>query len=982
MGIQNNLKLVMLREVVVLCLVGLSCGLPKRDRDQKAASFVQQDDPTVVPSVPRSLFQFWTDVSITTGSFPHMTVVDLDHDGVFEVFLSGSRSSNVALKYNATSKQLEDVASAWGLAGQPDQFEHGVVSCDVDGDGREEILQCDPVIGEMGQGDRLLHWDTIARTFIPQTLTYPQFTAPIEFVGCLDPLGYGVYDVIMGDSTGQVKTTNLHTGVQSTLIEALPTESGVSAAADGIRNTYACLVTAPLAPHAFPQSHLALDLYLCNEAGPNPLLSAVSLNTSHTQFLSTPLSERTSTQFNTVKMPSMLHDTHGNTRGAAIVNVLGATDSLLGLVLANAKAAEGSATQSQPRILVESPNGLFADVTSPVLQNIKGELRGVVVADFDNDGKDEIFFHIDNGPNIMFHQVDTTDGVVEWGQVNIGEAADDKGQGGSVAVVDVDSDGSLELIITHGSLAPATQAPVLVFRPRLTPPATTTPSHYLRVMPYTRFGAPARGAMVELVCATNNRKQIRVVDAGGASSTQQEPIAHFGLGSCQAVYSVRVTWPDGQSVTHSYPDIDRILHVQYPISLNPSPSAAPVASTDAECHDDSCLSKQVTCPTSGESFSCGVGYYFDRVAGPLSISPASCYCRKGIELSPCPEVGSASSCDFGFSFQRTKGEDGVEKCFCRKDDGIPRDSDNNGSNSDGSSSSGPPLSPADKAKLEACLDANPTDPTRCITLMQALGYPLSSIKALIEQHIKEQQEGKDHHHHHHHHHNGSGGDDGEWDSDSDSDDVHASDVRYALPSCPLATEADPCGKHFYLQRLVTGSTEQCSCVRKSRAPLIEVSPCPTSHASSACQPGYHLAPSTTDKCFCVKDAFEIAPCPLRSANTDGLCDSGFHFERLMDGAKEVCQCQRSFWETPCPVDHGDCDHVCPEPYKLKREVSALGTRCSCSDPAVRDHTKNPFWHKECEYCAYGYGDCHFQSSKGWYCKCSSPTYTGPDCIMD
>ena len=72
-------------------------------------------------------------------------------------------------------------------------------------------------------------------------------------------------------------------------------------------------------------------------------------------------------------------------------------------------------------------------------------------------------------------------------------------------------------------------------------------NHFLRVLPLTRAGAPARGALVTMR-DSNGRTQVRVLDPGSGYLCQQEPVAHFGLGAATAE-SVTVIWPGGERRT-------------------------------------------------------------------------------------------------------------------------------------------------------------------------------------------------------------------------------------------------------------------------------------------------------------------------------------------------------------------------------------------------------------------------------------------------
>jgi len=63
----------------------------------------------------------------------------------------------------------------------------------------------------------------------------------------------------------------------------------------------------------------------------------------------------------------------------------------------------------------------------------------------------------------------------------------------------------------------------------------------------TRYGAPARGALITL---TTNMgiSLIQVIVGGSGYLCQMEPVAYFGLGQCVA-QSIIVTWTDGEKLT-------------------------------------------------------------------------------------------------------------------------------------------------------------------------------------------------------------------------------------------------------------------------------------------------------------------------------------------------------------------------------------------------------------------------------------------------
>ncbi|MFO0824354.1 MAG: ASPIC/UnbV domain-containing protein [Gemmataceae bacterium] len=80
--------------------------------------------------------------------------------------------------------------------------------------------------------------------------------------------------------------------------------------------------------------------------------------------------------------------------------------------------------------------------------------------------------------------------------------------------------------------------------------------------PLTRFGAPARGAVVR--AEANGRVRVKGVCGGSGYLCQMEPVAHFGFGPGGRAERVQVTWPDGASVVLLNPGSNRTITVPYP----------------------------------------------------------------------------------------------------------------------------------------------------------------------------------------------------------------------------------------------------------------------------------------------------------------------------------------------------------------------------------------------------------------------------------
>merc|ERR1719492_488781 len=248
----------------------------------------------------------------------------------------------------------------------------------------------------------------------------------------------------------------------------------------------------------------------------------------------------------TNKAASLGIDDPNNTgRGTALLDANG--DGLIDIVYGN--------WNSQHRLYIQQRNGdsvTFTDAAPADMQETS-RIRTVIVADFDNDGYEEIFWNNIPGENRLFRKLPTDD---DWVRVNIGDAVEVDGMGTGAAVGDFDGDGMLELVISHGESGPL--QPLSLFK------ATHgSGHHYLRILPQTRAGAPARGSRVDLTAG--GRTQVRIIDAGSGYLCQMEPVAHFGLGELTAVDTVQIMWTDGSKCTFTPDGVDKMITVDYSV---------------------------------------------------------------------------------------------------------------------------------------------------------------------------------------------------------------------------------------------------------------------------------------------------------------------------------------------------------------------------------------------------------------------------------
>lgn len=435
-----------------------------------------------------------------------IAITDIDGDGRFEAFVAGfSGFPNLVLKWIGDG--FVDIAP-------PSLADHNrqaisVAACDLDGDGDEEIyvLNTDTFAGSKRFADRLFdrvdgRWTDLFS--LPINRSVLNLTAG-RSVACIDRAGDGQYGFFIANYGGPMRLYELD---DDGMLRDVAPEARLD------------FTTGGRSVVALPLLTQRMDIFAGNEGGPNFLFRNAGDGT-----------------FDEIGIEMGVADPYENARGIFALDAN--NDGLFDLVIGN---WEGS-----HRLFCQQDNGPFLNL-APMDMTLPARVRTVIAADFDNDGYEEIFFNCMGEANRLFAQRDGS-----WIPIDIGEAAEPHGLGTGAAVADFDEDGRLELLIAHGETG---LQPLSFYRPM------PTPHHYLRVLPLTPQGAPARGAIVRLTAG--ERTHVRAIDAGSGYLCQMEPVAHFGLGFATAVERVEVQWLDGTILTIENPQIDQLLRVPHP----------------------------------------------------------------------------------------------------------------------------------------------------------------------------------------------------------------------------------------------------------------------------------------------------------------------------------------------------------------------------------------------------------------------------------
>ncbi|MGC9505861.1 CRTAC1 family protein [Baaleninema sp.] len=437
-----------------------------------------------------------------------LAVTDVDGDGAFEVVVAGFGRPNMVLKWNGTG--FVDIADRTIAGVAKDAL--ATIAADLDGDGREELYLLN---GHAPKEDRharhqLLSFrdgkwiDLFSR---PENQDALNATVACAAVG-LDRLGCGRYGFFVANAIGPMRL--YETDENGQLADVAP-EVGL----DRLSSARG-LVALPLVTHQ-------MDVFATTDDGANLLFC-----------------NRGDGTYKEVAEEAGLRDLYKHGRGVAVLDADG--DSKFDIVYGNWEGAH--------RLFLQGATGQFRNV-APQEMARSSRVRSVVAADFDNDGIEEILFNNLGEPNRLFG---LRNGA--WRQLDIGDAWEPDSFGTGAVVGDFDGDGRLELLVAHGEAKPQ---PLTLYRPQ------PTEAGWLRVLPLTRYGAPARGAVCRLTVA--GERHVRAIDAGSGYLCQMEPVAHFGLGPHRRVDRLEVCWPDGAKVSLDSPMANQLIRVPYPGSV-------------------------------------------------------------------------------------------------------------------------------------------------------------------------------------------------------------------------------------------------------------------------------------------------------------------------------------------------------------------------------------------------------------------------------
>ena len=431
-----------------------------------------------------------------------ISVSDVNNDGNFEFIVTGFGFNNLTL---AHKKGILFNSINQSIFLDKNRKTIGVATCDIDQDGYEEIyfLNTDTYSGNKRYSDRLLDFDG-NKFFDLFELQINQKNLNLtagRSVVCVDRNGNGAYGIYVANYGGP---TRFYEQEGNEIIDKA-SELGI----DKITGGRAVISGNILSGRS--------DIFAANERGENFLYYNNNGN------------------FVELAKDYAVDDTFQNGRGTALSDIYyrGRLDIL-------------TSNWEGPHRAFVLKNDKFVDIADKPF-SAPSRIRTVISADFDNDGYDEVFMNNIGEPNKLFKILDNG----EFKEINIRNALETNGLGTGAAVADIDGDGILELLISHGESG---YQPLTLYK------ANSENNDYLRIKPINIYGAPARGATVTLI--SNLRTHSKTIDAGSGYLCQMEPVAHYGIRKNEKNIKILVTWTNGKETIFEIENFNKTLEVK------------------------------------------------------------------------------------------------------------------------------------------------------------------------------------------------------------------------------------------------------------------------------------------------------------------------------------------------------------------------------------------------------------------------------------
>lgn len=416
--------------------------------------------------------------------FTGATLVNLDEDNEQEIFISGHGSNNLLLKRNGDKFFPLNIPELL----DPDGLTFAVTACDLDQDGRDEILILNrPSKSKNNSYARIVKYSS--GKWIDILSKDDPITKAIQFgysASCLDRKGDGQYGLVVSNENGKIS----YLEIIDFVITDIASEIGLGLTSRG-RSVLG--IPGPLG---------YMNIFVGNEEA-----NFYFVNSGKGTF--------------TEKAKEVgLLDEKFNARGMSIID--SNYDDLPDVIYGN--------HFGPTRLLEQRNDGTFQDVATEEMKKSYA-VNTTVVGDFNLDGFEDIYLNNIRGDNKVFARYEN-----KWYPLNIEVMAEPDMYGISTIAADLDRNGSYDILNTHGD---GSKFPVTLY--------TVTPMNFwIKFQVKLANGGIPRGAVVRI--RTSLRDHLRVISPGSGRFANYDHEVLLGLKKREHVTSVEVTLPSGKKI--------------------------------------------------------------------------------------------------------------------------------------------------------------------------------------------------------------------------------------------------------------------------------------------------------------------------------------------------------------------------------------------------------------------------------------------------
>lgn len=406
-------------------------------------------------------------------------VTNLDADPAEEILVAAINGPNLIFEYH--EGKLEVLKNP--LLENAEGYTQAIIPCDLDGNGRDELILLNKPVNEESKSLFLSFKDGswVSNSNISEEAK--RLLANANSGTCIDRSGTGKYGLALTRFKGAVSFLEFN----NQKLEDISNEVGLGLISDGQS------ISGIPGPRGFTNLFVATDkenFYFVNDGKGN---------------------------FTEQAKVSGLEDREFETRGSSTLDIN--HDEIPDLVYGN--------HFGPLRVLKQDRDGKFKDVTPEELKT-KYAVSATVAADLNLDGYEDLYLNNIRNANILL-----AGNGDEWIEINEPKLKEEDLFGVSTLVGDFDGLPGLEMLNTHGDGHK--------FLPKLY--HIHPIGEWIAISVKLSNGGIPRGAIVRL--RSNNRDQLRVISTGTGKFANYTSDLHFGLLPEEKPLSVEVTLPSG-----------------------------------------------------------------------------------------------------------------------------------------------------------------------------------------------------------------------------------------------------------------------------------------------------------------------------------------------------------------------------------------------------------------------------------------------------